>query len=145
MADQRIKGQEVQLIITSGEDLEAELTDVKSCEFTPQFETKEDGFLGEKANRFDDIYNGIKGTITMHFHSGDLFDFIQKIKQRAQRSTPDRIFSITGVFVFPSGDIKSLTCPDVFFGPVPISTNDRGDFVEAKFEFAGSDFRVEQE
>ncbi len=99
MTTQRIKGQEVSIIITRGGELEAELVDVKSCEFTPQFEIKEQGYLGEKTNRHDDIFNGVKGSLELHIHSGDVFDFIQAIKDRAQRNAPDLVFNVAGVFV----------------------------------------------
>lgn len=145
MSSQRIKGQEVSLIITSSGDLEAELTDIKSCEFTPQFEIKEEGYLGETTNRTDEVYNGVKGSITMHIHSGDAFDFIQKVKDRAQRKTPDVQFNIGGIFVFPNGEIRTISVPDAHFGAVPISTNDRGDYTELKYEFAADDFSVTRE
>lgn len=144
MPAQRIKGQEVSIIITRDGGLEAELTDVKSAEFTPQFEIKEEGYLGEKTNRFDEIYNGVKGSLTLHIHSGDVFDFIQAVKDRAQRATPDLVFNIAGLFSFPSGEIRTLTLPDVKFGAFPISTNDRGAYTEVKFEYACDDYQVEQ-
>lgn len=145
MPDQRIKGQEVSIVITNDGELEAELTDVKNCEFVPQFEIKEQGYLGEKTNRTDDIFNGVKGSLELHIHSGDVFDFIQAVKDRAQRNTPDRVFNIAGIFVFPNGEIRTLTIPDAKFGPTPISQSDRGDYVAVKFEFAADDYTVEQD
>lgn len=145
MSDQRIKGQEVSIIITSAGELEAEITDVKSCEFAPQFEIKEQGYLGEKNNRHDDIYNGVKGSLEVHMHSGDILAFIQKIKDRATRRTPDLVFNISGVFAFPNGEVKTLTIPDAKFGPTPLSQSDRGDYVAAKFEYAADDFTVEDD
>lgn len=143
MPSQRIRGQETSVLITRGGDLEAELTDVKSCEFTPQFEIKEQGYLGEKTMRHDDIYNGVKGTLELHIHSGDVFDFMGAVKDRAQRNTPDLVFNISGIFSFPSGEVRTVTIPDVKFGAMPISTSDRGDYTSVKFEFAADDFSVE--
>jgi hypothetical protein len=143
MSAQRIKGQEVSIIITKGGDLEAELTDIKSCEFTPDFEIKAQGYLGEKTNRHDEVYNGVKGSLDLHIHSGDVFDFIQAVKDRAQRNQPDLVFNISGIFAFPSGEVRTMSIPDAKFGAVPISTNDRGDYTEVKFEFAADDFDIE--
>lgn len=143
MTAQRLKGQEVSIIITRGGQLEAELVDVKSCEFTPQFEIKEQGYLGEKTNRHDDVYNGVKGSMELHVHSGDVFDFIGAVKDRAQRNAPDLVFNISGIFSFPSGETRTMTIPDAKFGATPISTNDRGDYTAVKFEFAADDFQVE--
>jgi len=133
------------LIITRDGNLEAELVDIKSCEFTPQFEIKDMGYLGEKTNRTDDIYNGVKGSLEMHIHSGDVFDFLQAVKDRAQRTAPDLVFNIAGIFSFPSGEVRTVTIPDAKFGPTPISTNDRGDYTAVKFEFAANDYQVQQE
>lgn len=144
MPSQRIKGQEVSVIITRDGSLEAELTDVKSCDFTPQFEIKEEGYLGEKSKRYDEIYNGVKGSLELHIHSGDIFDFVQAVKDRAQRNAPDLVFNIAGIFAFPSGETRTLTVPDVKFGAVPISTNDRSDYTSVKLEYAADDYQVEQ-
>jgi len=141
---QRIKGQEVSIIVTNDGALESELTDVKSCEFTPQFEIKTQGYLGEKSVRNDEVYMGVKGSLTLHIHSGDLFDFVQSIKDRAQRNAPDLVFNISGIFAFPSGEVRTLTVPDAKFGAVPISTNDRGDYTEVKLEYAADDYQVQQ-
>lgn len=142
---QRIKGQEVSIIISRDGNLEAELTDIKDCEFTPQFEIKQEGYLGEKTDRHDDIYNGCRGKLTLHIHSGDVFDFIGAVKDRAQRNTPDLVFNVSGIFSFPSGEVRSVTMPDVKFGPMPIGTNARGDYTAVTFEFAADDYQVEQE
>lgn len=144
MPQQRIKGQEVSLLVTTDGELEAEITDVKSCEFVAQFEIKEEGYLGEKTNRTDDIYNGCKGSMEIHIHSGDAFDLMGKIKERAQRVTPDRIFNISGVFSFPSGEVRTMTLEDVKFGAMPISISDRGDYTAVKWEFACDDFYVDE-
>jgi hypothetical protein len=145
MPSQRIKGQEVSIIITRDGNLEAELVDIKSCEFTAEFEIKDEGYLGEKTNRKDEVYNGVKGSMELHIHSGDIFDFMQALKDRAQRNTPDLVFNIAGIFAFPSGEIRTVTIPDVKFGAVPISTNARGDYTSVKLEFAADDYTVEQE
>ncbi len=144
MPSQRIKGQEVSVIITRDGALESELTDVKSCEFAPQFEIKEEGYLGEKSIRTDEVYKGVKGSLELHVHSGDIFDFMQAIKDRAQRNTPDLIFNISGIFAFPSGEVRTLTVPDAKFGAIPISTNDRGDYTAVKLEYAADDYQVEK-
>ncbi len=144
MPSQRIKGQEVSIMVTRDGQLENELTDITQCDFTYKFEKKEQGYLGEKTNRHDDIFMGIDGTVTLHIHSGDVFDFIQGIKDRAQRVTPDLVFNISGIFFFPDGEVRTLTVADVKFGPVPISTNSRGDYVEVKFDYSADDARVEK-
>lgn len=144
MPGQRIRGQEVSIIVTRDGSLEAELTDIKSCEFNPQFEIKTEQYLGEKAPRNDEIYMGIKGSLEMHIHSGDVFDFIQAIKDRAQRNSPDLVINIAGIFAFANGEVRTITVPDAKFGAVPINTSDRGDYTSVKLEYAADDYQVEQ-
>lgn len=142
MPTQRIKGQEVSIIITRDGNPEQELVDIKSCEFTAEFEIKDEGYLGEKTNRKDEVFNGVKGSLELHIHSGDIFDFMQAVKDRAQRNTPDLVFNIAGIFAFPSGELRTATIPDVKFGAIPISTNARGDYTSVKLEFASEDYTV---
>lgn len=143
MPSQRVKGQEVSIIVTREGNLEAELTDIKSAEFSPQFELKVENYLGEKTPRHDEIYMGVKGSLTLHIHSGDIFDFVQAVKDRAQRNAPDLVFNIAGLFAFPSGEVRTLSVADVKFGSVPIAINDRGDYVEVKIEWGADDYEVE--
>lgn len=145
MPSQRIKGQEVTILVTRDGALEAELTDITQCEFSYQFEKKSDGYLGEKTNRHDEVFMGIDGNLTMHIHDGSVFDFIQAVKDRAQRVTPDLVFSISGIFQFPNGEVRTLSVDDAKFGAVPISTNSRGDYVEVKFDFSADDARVQRD
>lgn len=144
-AGDRIKGQEVSVSITQGGDLVAEITEIKDAEFTYQFEIKTQGYLGEKTNRKDTVYNGVAGKLTFHVHDGSVFDVIQGIKDKAQRRSPDLSFNVSGIFQFPSGEVRTIEIPDVAFGAVPISANDRGDYVSSTFEFEADDAEVIKE
>lgn len=140
MAGQRIKGQEVNVLVTRDAELETELTDIRSLEAAFQLEVKTDAFLGELTNRKDMIYNGIKGTISMHLHSQLYQQFVDGIIAIAQRKTPDSFINISGIFNFPNGDVLSLIFPEVVFGEIPLKVSARGDFVEATFAFEGSGY-----
>lgn len=135
MPQQRIKGQEVSILVVTDGVLEAELTDIRNFEYESQLEIKSMGYLGEKGNRKDDVFNGVKGSFEMHLHAQDWWAFKQKIIDRAQRKTPDTIFNISGVFAFPNGETPTVTLPDVKFGPIPTNVPERGDYVNVKLEF----------
>jgi hypothetical protein len=140
---QRIKGQEVTVVITDNGVLQTTLVDIQSFEVEAQFEIKSMGYLGEVSNRKDEIYNGCKFTMELHLHTQDWFAFQNDIKNKAQRISPNIIFNITSVLSFPNGQTPSLTIPDAHFGPNPISISSRGDYVKVKLEGEAVDFQVQ--
>jgi hypothetical protein len=137
---QRLKGQEVSVIYVRGGVLEDTLTDTKDFEFEPKLELKEQGYLGEKTNRYDEIFNGAKFTGTLHLHTQDFFTFQNAIIARAQRQTPDVVFNISAVMNFPNGDTPTVLLPDVKFGENPTKIGSRGDYVEVRVTGACSDY-----
>lgn len=137
---QRIKGQEVSIIFVRGSTPEFELTDVRNFTVDLKMEVSSQGYLSEKTNRHDDVYNGVKFEGELHVHSADFAAFQRAIVQRAKRETPDVQFNIAGVFSFPSGEVLTRTLPDVKFGELPTNVPARGDFVTVKFSGEADDF-----
>lgn len=137
---QRVKGQETTVLWVRGGNLETSLVDNQDFEFSPKLEIKEQGYLGEKTNRHDEIYNGVKFNGTMHIHTQDFFNFQQAIVKRAKRQTPDVQFNITDVLDFPNGQTPSITVPDAKFGEQPVTTRSRGDYVTVKVQGAADDY-----
>lgn len=143
MPSQRIKGQEISILIVRDSVLENELTDIMNfnAEFT--MEQIAQGYLGEKTERHDDIYKGTKGDFEMHTHSQDWLTFAVAIKNRAQRNTPDAIFNISAVMSYPNGQTPTVLFPDVKFGPIPITVGARGEYKKIKIDFVCDDFEVQ--
>lgn len=143
MAKQRIRGQEVQVLVTRGGDLEDTLTEVQGFNFEPEFEIKSQGYLGEKTNRKDTIYNGVKGDMELHLHTSDWFKLATSIKDKATRVSPDVIYNVVAVCNFPDGTTPSVLFPDISWGATPVSISSRGDYVKVKMSFEGEDFEVD--
>jgi hypothetical protein len=141
---QRIKGQEVSVLIIRAGALEDTLTDIQSFNMEVQLRVLSQGYLGEKNNRKDDIYDGFKFDMELNIHTEDYFNFLGAILDRARRNTPDVQFNITGVFSFPNGQTPTLLLPDVHFGAQPIQIGSRGDYVKIKLEGEGNDFTVQE-
>jgi hypothetical protein len=125
-----------------GGELQTELTDIQNFDMTAKFRQLEEGYLGEKSNRTDYIYDGAKGKLDLHIHNADWFDFLKAMKDKAQRNTPDVQFNIAGIFSFPNGQTRAMTIPDVSFGDVPHSVGNRGEYVKVSLDFAAGDFSV---
>jgi len=139
---QRIKGQEVQILIIRGGALEDTLTDIQSFNLEVQLRVLSMGYLGEKNNRKDDVYDGVKFDFELHIHTQDYLNFLGAILDRARRNTPDVQFNITGVFSFPNGDTPTLLIPDAHFGSQPINIGSRGDYVKIKVEGEANDISL---
>jgi hypothetical protein len=137
---QRVKGQEVSILITVASILQTTLVDIQNFELEGQFEVKSQGYLGEKTNRKDDIYNGCKFSMELHLHTEDWFAFQAQMKARAQRLNPTIVFNITAVLSFPNGQTPAVLIPDVKFGGNPMTISSRGDYVKIKLEGEADDF-----
>lgn len=131
---QRIKGQEVSVIIVRGGNVEDTLTNIMNFNVELQSEVKTQGYLGEKNNRTDDIFNQVKFDGELHLSSKDWFNFSKAILDRQKRITPDVLFNITLTLVFPNGDTPSVLLPDCKFSAQPLNIGSRSDYVKVKID-----------
>ena len=134
MPAQRIKAQEVSLVIVRDGALEAELVDIKNFNLAFQSETKIQGYIGEKSSRTDDVFNNVKFDFEMHIHSTDWGAFQRAIIDRQQRKTPDLQINISAVFFFPNGQTQTINIQDAKFGELPVTVPERGDYVSLKLD-----------
>jgi len=129
---QRIKGQEVKIIVMSAGSPETELTDIQNFNFEYEIELLQQAYLGEVADRFDEIFKSVKFDFEMHNHSQDFLKFKQKIVDRAQRTTAALVFNIVCTLEFPNGETPTVTLSDVSFGAIPNNTGSRSDYMKTK-------------
>ncbi len=142
MAEPRLKGQEVEVILIVDGTVQDTITDVRSFEIAAKLEIKEEGYLGEKTNRYDEIFNGMRGRIEFHFENDDIFGLITSVVDRAKRRVPGVQINIKATFNFPNGDRPRVLVPNVSFGEIPINFGSRGDYGTMGLEFAAEDFQV---
>jgi hypothetical protein len=141
VANQRIKGQEVEVnVLVDG--VTSVFTDINSFEMMSVTETTEEGYLGEKANRYDEFYKGYTGSIKMHNSNGELFKFQNIVKDRAQRRTPGVVINIKATLNFPNGDRSRVMLNDAFFDEMGVSFGSRDAYGETSLGFKGTDFKV---
>ncbi len=139
---QRIKGQEISIIIVNDNVVETELTDFQDFNSETMLEIISKGYLGMKTELKDSIYKGDKGDFTFHVHSDDVFRYEQAIKDKARRDTPDTVFNISQVFNFPNGQTVTVLYPDVSFGAISKNTSERASYYEVKQSFECSSTEV---
>ena len=141
MPGQRIKGQEVEILFVKDGEVQSDFTDVQSFEFTSETEILEEMFLGEKANRYDEVYKGYAGAVSMHNSTPGLFDFMEAIKDRAQRRSPGTVINLKATLNFPSGARSRIILQDLFFDPQGIAFGSRTEYGSTTFNFKGTDWR----
>jgi hypothetical protein len=139
VANKRLKGQETQIQVLQDGTLVGAINAVMSFNDTAKFEKKEDGFLGETTNRYDEVFNGYDGGAEMQVSEQGWINFQQAVKARAKRETPNTIFNIVTVDFYANGDSPSRIYPDVSWGPMPKTVGGRGEFVTVSLDFSCGD------
>lgn len=126
---QRIKGQETTLTFTTPNG-DIELADILDWEAELDLTILEEKYIGQTANAYDDIYNGVGGTCNFHMQNEVYLAFTELVQDRAERRTPaSGVFSATVSMQFPSGVRARLTFENIFFGPMPLKVADRSSYV----------------
>lgn len=144
MAEQRIKGQEVSILLALDGQIQTAFQDVRSFEVSVQLEILSEGYLGETSKRRDDIYHGISGSMELHYERAEVFLFIQQLVDRARRrgaATGSRVI-IKASLMMPNGQRPRIVIENPAFGEIPLSFGSRSDFGSIKLSFEAEDFAV---
>lgn len=135
MADPRLKGQEISIRVIQAGSVVNTISAVASFNDSVMLEIKEDGFLGEPVNRFDNVLNGYSGDFEFQPSTAHWLEFVQSAEAKARREQPALIFNIVRTDFFANGETAIITYSDVSFGAIPTSIPAKNDFVKAKMEF----------
>ncbi len=138
----RIKGQEVVLSVTLNGVIVSAIRNVKNFNVTVKLDQKTEDYLGETSPQFDEIYNGIGVSFSMHMSDPAVFDFITSIMRRAQRREAGVTVNIKATLSFPNGTKRKVMCNDLFFGNFPVQFGSRTDYGEISVDASGADFIV---
>jgi len=138
----RVKGQEVVATFVSADGVEDSIADVKSLDIQFDRDILSEGYIGQTTEQKDDIFKGISGKIEFHVHNADFLDITNRINERSKRRAPGEIFQIAASISFPNGERRRIVIPNVFFGPIPLSTAGREDYVLVTYDFAADDARI---
>jgi len=138
----RIKGQEVVVqFIRSGDVVKEMPASDFEAEF--QFDRLQEGYQGETTDRFDDVFKGITGRMTLHMEDTDPLDLLMDLKDRARRRLAHFKVHVTATFSFPgTGAVKRLLFADIYFANVPLSSPNRSDFITMTLDWGCSDATV---
>lgn len=136
---QRILGQNTVVSIIVNSAPQTEINSIRSFSFNYELELKDEGYLGESTNRKDSVFKGIKFDMEMHLANNAAFQLIKTAIDKAQRRTPGVRINVKTSLTWPNGDRAVVVFNDVEFGPFPVNTNSRTDYVTLKIEGACSE------
>lgn len=140
----RILGQDTVITFMLNGQAVASLDDVKSFDFTPMFEIKQEGYVGEKTDRYDEVFKGASGRAELHFESAAVFNFVQSILDRAQRRLPGTSVNVKTTLNFPNGDRPLVILTDVFFGDMPFKVSKRDEYVDLSLDYKCSNITFQR-
>lgn len=135
MAEQRLKGQEVSVRVIQAGQVITSIDSISVFNDNVALELKEQGYLGESVNRFDEVFNGFGGDFEFHVNQSDWHDLVNAILDRATRAVPDTVFNVVRVDLYPNGGDATFTYTDVKWGAIPTTVASRGDYVKPRMEF----------
>ena len=103
-----------------------------------------EGYLGQLTDDRDEIFTGIRGSMTIHLSSTDAFGLITDVKARASSEFPARTvkFHVEAQFRFPDNTIMTVRALDVFWSGFPISQSGRKEYVSMRVNYESSDAQI---
>lgn len=133
MADQRIKGLDAEIQVVVDGAVQATLTEITNFEVQEGFEIKEEGYVGEKSNRYDEVYKGVAVSLELHHHDPGWWALVKAAKDRAQRRTPGTAINIKVTLNYPNGTRQRIMIPNVFIdGDLGMAFAGRTDYGTSK-------------
>lgn len=146
MAENRLKGQDVQIRLNLGRNILRTITAVDSFTLGYQFAVISKGYLGETTMRKDDIFNGISGSIRFDHESQDALLLLDTIKRRAQRAidvpVADNQINAAVVLQFPNGQRPRVAVRDMKFGEASVEVTGRDSYVGTPLAYEAPEARV---
>ncbi len=140
---QRIKGQEVTLVILADGVPQLTIDTIKSAELEWEIELREEGYLGETSNRVDSVYNVIRVMLEGDINNQDYLELADAIAARARNRVGGATrIDIVGSFAFPNGQFPSVVVSDVYFENIPFNIGARNEFVSFTLTGKASDYKI---
>jgi len=142
---QRVKGQEVSVVVTSRtKGTEESIGSVSSASIEFKQDILTEGFLGETTDRHDDIFRGTTGKMEIQIESGQVFDFVERVNARARRrgAAQDEVFTVIFTITTPDGESPRIQLSDVKFESIPLTFGGRDEYVKLSLSFASDDYEV---
>jgi hypothetical protein len=144
MPELRLRGEDMQLRLTRGKAIVRTYTAIESMEWIINTEIIQKGYLGEGADRFDEIYRGTSLNMQLDVESEEAFQIMETIARRAQSRSAADYIQINGIFVanLANGKRPRVTVIDLKFADPSIGSANREAYVAQRLNGKSSKFKV---
>lgn len=139
---QRIKGQEVEVLLVVNGEPQGALFDIKSFELAFQQEILTEGYIGETTDRRDSIFKGVSGRFEAHVENESFLQFFTALIDKARRRVPGTQINIKVTLNFPNGDRPRILIPDAEFGELPLNFGGRSDYGAVSITFEAAEASI---
>lgn len=140
MQELRLRGEEVAVRFSLNGVLQNNITAVKDFSFIVRIKLLEEGYLAEKTLRKDNIFEGVKGSITIDPEHQDYLKMMAAVRDGATRTTPLVINAIARLS-FPNGQRPRILVPNLIVsGDLPLNASGRDSYVRGQFPYEAADF-----
>jgi hypothetical protein len=131
----RLRGEDTQLTMVAGGEVQDVMTDVRDAEIEGMLELLREQYLGQSTEQKDEIFKGTKGRFSAHVETAKFLEFQQSLYDRAQRRNPGFQVNLKTTLRFPTGERIRILVKDLFFGSSPMKISKRDEYVEFSTEF----------
>lgn len=135
--DGRVLGLQVSTVLVFPDRTVTEFGPILSADFNFVAEMPKQHYLGERAQRYDEVYQGVEGKLDAHLDNPKWFDFAFQVQQRQQRLVFFKI-NLNGRFQFSDGQVRRLVIPDISIGTIPLGASSATDYVKTGIDFGAS-------
>jgi len=142
MSGNRIKGQEVDVLMMDNGQMVGSLTAIKSFDFKFQLELMSEGYLGERTERKDSIFKGVSCSMEVHHDDRQALALFVRIVEKAKRRVPGSTINIKATLNYPDGTRARIFIPDVEFGEIPVNFGSRSDYGTTSLDMEASEART---
>ncbi len=115
------------------------LAAVKDLSFEFKLELLQEGYLGETTDRYDSIFKGIAGDLSVDMSDPDVFNLVTSLVDKARRRVPGVKVNIKATLNFPSGRRARVTIRDAEFGGIPVNFGGRANYGTVKLSYGASE------
>lgn len=135
--DGRVLGQQVSPVLVFPDRTIVEFGPIMSMSLNFVSEMPKQGYLGERADRYDEIYKGIEGKLDAHLDNPKYFDFVAQILLRQQRLKVF-VINLQAPIQFSNGATRRALVPDISVNLGNLDVGGRAEYVKHSLDFGAS-------
>lgn len=141
MSELRILGKSVTVRLVRAGVLQKEITAISNFTFETRQRILTEGYLGETAQRQDEIFDEVGGSFAIVPESSQVLDLQRMIADRAtKREANPETVTISFRAQFPDGSFARFTVPDAKFDPIPLNVGSRDAYVNITFTYKATKY-----